>query len=82
MNTDINYTANNGTKKTLYRVVTTSDDKFYHRDKHYQIDRTGQYPLLQVHCMGKCNTYWRTIGRYPEVDTYNLVDRLRSGGAA
>ena len=62
---NLSYTANNGTVKVLALADEYVDDKFRHKGKTYQIDRSGQYPLFQVACMGKCNTYWRTIGRYP-----------------
>ncbi len=69
--TIINYTANNDSKKTIGGVTETHTDKFRKGGKYYQINRTGLYPLLQVCCMGKCNTYWRTIGRYPEIHDFD-----------
>lgn len=33
--------------------------------KVYRIDDSGCYPLLNVVCQGKCNTYDRVVGRYP-----------------
>lgn len=64
----ISYTANNDAKKTIENVLETGFDKYTANGKHYQINRDGLYPLLQVCCSGKCNTYWRTIGRYPTVN--------------
>lgn len=38
--------------------------------KVYIIDDSGCYPLINVVCQGKCNTYERVVGRYP-VMTHN-----------
>ena len=59
----IEYKANNGTRKSVevskYNNDMLSDGRFY------MIDDSGQYLVLKVNVMGKCNTYWRTIGSYP-----------------
>lgn len=79
MTTRIEYIANNDSKKVLEDVIETACDKFAQHfsnkeSKYFQIERGGLYPLLQVCCRGKCNTYWRTVGRYPQViEAKNIV---------
>jgi hypothetical protein len=68
---NINYTNNSGKKASIKDVTESGIDKFKAHGRHYYIDRDGQYPLFQVCCLGKCNTYYRTIGRYPEVEDEN-----------
>ncbi len=67
----IRYKANSDRDAVINDAAEHARDKFsaYGRGglRYYQIDRSGLYPLLQVCCRGKCNTYWRTIGRYPQV---------------
>jgi len=71
-NIRIEYTANNGTAKVLDDVENSGFQQYKQHftdkpTKYFQINRDGQYDLLQVCCRGKCNTYWRTVGRYPKV---------------
>jgi hypothetical protein len=62
---NIYYTANNGNKKVIEDVTQRGAYRYDANGKSYLINRDGLYDLLQVCCMGPCNTYWRTIGRYP-----------------
>lgn len=68
MNTlNVYYRANNGSDKLIENVSSDCNEKFYANGRYYQINNDGQYALLQQNISGKCNTFWRTIGRYPKM---------------
>lgn len=65
----LSYISNTGKRSAVGHVVSNSEDKFLAtgNGKHYEINRDGCYPILRVCCSGQCNTYYRTIGRYPTI---------------
>ena len=61
----VSYVSSRGKRSFIDDVISTDDSRFTAAGKLYRIDHAGRYPLLQVCCSGSANTYWRTIGKYP-----------------